>query len=173
MWMMLAFGGVTAFFITVSYILAVPSFGAVISGKDANPIVRVTDTGLGHAGSKVALTMVVIAFVSCTLAIQAAAIRLIFSYARDGMIMGSRPLSTVSGRFHMPPGAVLIAAVIPALITLMPTATVARIITFAVVGSTSRFSSSCWACCSHAGVVGRRRVRSAWAHAACGSTLRD
>jgi amino acid transporter len=134
MWMTLTFGGVTAFFITVSYILAVPSFGAVISGKDTNPIISVIDTGLGHAGSKVALTMVVIAFVSCTLAIQAAAIRLIFSYARDGMIMGSRPLSTVSKRFHMPPGAVLVATVIPALITLMPTATVARIITFAVVG---------------------------------------
>jgi amino acid transporter len=134
MWMTLAFGGVTAFFITVSYVLAVPSFGAVISGENANPIVGVIDTGLGHAGSKVALTMVVVAFVSCTLAIQAAAIRLIFSYARDGMIMGSRPLSTVSKRFHMPPGAVAVAVVIPALITLMPTATVARIITFAVVG---------------------------------------
>lgn len=127
-------GGLTAFFITLSYILAVPSFGDVISGKNANPIIGVIDASLGHAGSKVALTMVVIAFVSCTLAIQAAAIRLIFSYARDGMIFGSRSLSTVSERFHMPPGAVLVAAVIPALITLMPTATVARIITFAVVG---------------------------------------
>lgn len=127
-------GGVTAFFITLSYVLAVPSFGAVISGHNANPIVGVIDAALGHAGSKVALTMVVIAFVSCTLAIQAAAIRLIFSYARDGMIFGSRPLSTVSPRFHMPPGAVAVATVIPALITLMPTATVARIITFAVVG---------------------------------------
>jgi amino acid transporter len=134
MWMTLAFGGVTAFFITVSYVLAVPSFGAVISGDNANPIIGVIDTGLGTAGSKIALTMVVVAFVSCTLAIQAAAIRLIFSYARDGMIPGSRALSTVSRRFHMPPGAVLVAAVIPALISLMPTATVARIITFAVVG---------------------------------------
>ena len=130
----LGFGAVTAFFITVSYILAVPSFGNVISGKDANPIITVIDNGLGHAGSKVALAMVVIAFVSCALAIQAAAIRLIFSYARDGMIMGARPLAKVSPRFHMPPGAVAVATIIPALITLMPTATVARIITFAVVG---------------------------------------
>jgi len=106
----------------------------VITGENANPIVGVIDASLGHWGGKLALGMVVIAFVSCTLAIQAAAIRLIFSYARDGMIFGSRPLSTVSERFHMPPGAVLVAAVIPAAITLMPTATVARIITFAVVG---------------------------------------
>lgn len=134
MQMTLWFGGITAFFITLSYVLAVPSFGDVISGKDANPIVSVIDTGLGHVGSKFALTMVLIAFVSCTLAIQAAAIRLIFSYARDGMIPAARPLSTVSPRFHMPPGAVLVAVVVPAVITLMPTATVARIITFAVVG---------------------------------------
>lgn len=130
----LLIGGATAFFITLSYILAVPSFNDVITGKNADPIIGVIDASLGHWGGKLALAMVVIAFVSCTLAIQAAAIRLIFSYARDGMIFGSRPLSTVSERFHMPPGAVLVAAVIPALITLMPSATVARIITFAVVG---------------------------------------
>jgi amino acid transporter len=130
----LSIGGVTAFFITLSYVLAVPSFGDVISGKNANPIVGVIDASLGHAGSKVALTMVLIAFASCTLAIQAAATRLIFSFARDEMILGWRPLSTVSARFHMPPGAVAVAAVIPALITLAPTATVTRIITFAVVG---------------------------------------
>jgi amino acid transporter len=127
-------GGITAFFITVSYILAVPSFGDVISGKNANPIVAVIDSALGHAGSKVALTMVLIAFASCTLAIQAAAIRLIFSYARDEMIFGWKPLSNVSPRFHMPPGAVAVAAVIPAAITLLSASTVARIITFAVVG---------------------------------------
>src|SRR5438046_2875651 len=127
-------GGVTAFFITVSYVLAVPSFGAVISGDNANPIVAIINAALGHAGSKVDLTMVLIAFVSCTLAIQAAATRLIFAYARDRMIFGWKPLSTVSARFHMPPGAVAVAAVIPAVISLMPTSTVARIITFAVVG---------------------------------------
>jgi len=130
----LAVGGITAFFITLSYVLAVPSFGDVISGKNGNPIIGVIDAALGNAGSKVALTMVLIAFVSCALAIQAAATRLIFSYARDGMIMGSRPLSTVSPRFHMPPGAVAVAAVIPALMLLLSGQTVARIITFAVVG---------------------------------------
>jgi len=127
-------GGVTAFFITLSYVLAVPSFGDVINGKNANPIIGVIDAALGHAGSKVALAMVVIAFVSCTLAIQAAAIRLIFSYARDEMIIGWKPLSTVSARFHMPPGAVAVAAIIPAAMTLLSASAVARIITFAVVG---------------------------------------
>jgi amino acid transporter len=127
-------GGITAFFITLSYVLAVPSYGDVISGKNGNPIIAVINTALGHAGSKVALTMVVIAFVSCTLAIQAAAIRLIFSYARDEMIVGWKPLSTVSPRFHLPPGAVAVATVIPAAMTLLSASAVARIITFAVVG---------------------------------------
>src|SRR6266540_2839922 len=133
-WSLLVTIAAVAFVFAVSYVLAGPSYGAVIKGDNANPIINVIDTALGNAGSKVALTMVVIAFVSCTLAIQAAATRLIFSYARDEMIFGWRPLSTVSRRFHMPPGAVAIAAVIPALISLMPTSTVARIITFAVVG---------------------------------------
>src|SRR2546423_12802076 len=50
------------------------------------------------------------------------------------MIFGWMPLSTVSARFHMPPGAAAVAAVIPAAMTLLNAATVARIITFAVVG---------------------------------------
>jgi amino acid transporter len=103
----------------------------------------VIDVGLGHAGSKVALTMVLI--VSCTLAIQAVATRSIFSYARDEMIFGWSALSTVSPRFHAPRGAVVAAAVIPAAITLMGTkyggAESAR---SRWAGSTSRSSSSCW-----------------------------
>jgi hypothetical protein len=54
-------------FVTISYVLVVPIFGNAISGQDANPIVGVIDSGLGPAGSKVAL----ITFVSCiTLAID-------------------------------------------------------------------------------------------------------
>src|SRR5207302_8341176 len=48
-------GGATAFFITVSYILAVPSFRDVITGKNADPIVGVINASLGHWGGKLAL----------------------------------------------------------------------------------------------------------------------
>ena len=57
------------------------------------------------------------------------------------MIVGHRFMDRVSPRFHIPPGAVLISALIPAVIVFMPTATVARIITFATVGIYFAFQS--------------------------------
>jgi amino acid transporter len=89
---------------------------------------------LGSGGSKVAFAIVVFAFISAAMSVQAAATRLVFSFARDGMIVGSRALSRVHPRFHMPPGALAVSAVIPMVIAFMPSATVARIVTFAVVG---------------------------------------
>jgi amino acid transporter len=134
-------GGLASAFITISFILAVPDFGAVISGADADPIGTIFNDALGNAGEKVALVMVMIAFVSCALSLQTATSRLVFSFARDGMIVGHRFIDRVSPRFHIPPGAILIAALIPAAIVFMPTATVARIITFATVGIYFAFQS--------------------------------
>jgi amino acid transporter len=139
--MTLLMGGAVSAFVTLAFILATPDIPAVISGKDPNPIGTVFNEALGSFGTKVALVFVLTAFISCTLAIQAAATRLVFSYARDGMIVGAKSLSKVSPRFHMPPGAVGVAVVIPALICFLPSATVARIITFSVVGIYIGFQS--------------------------------
>ncbi len=139
--MTLLMGGLVSGFVTIAFILATPNFHAVISGKNVNPIGTIFQQALGTVGSKIGLVFVLAAFISCTLAIQAAATRLVFSYARDGMIVGKRALSRVSPRFHMPPGAVAVATIIPALICLMPSATVARIVTFAVVGLYFGFQS--------------------------------
>jgi amino acid transporter len=139
--MTLGVGSVASAIITIAFILAVPSITAVISGKDADPIGTILTNAFGSGGSKVVLAVIVFAFISACMSVQAAATRLVFSYARDGMIVGSRPLSNVHPRFHMPPGAVAVTAVIPIVITLLPTATVARIITFAVVGIYVGFQS--------------------------------
>jgi len=137
----LAVGGGTAAFLTLGLILAVPDIGAVMSGADASPIDSILQANFGDTGSTIALALILFAFVSCTIAIQGAAIRLVYSFARDGMVAGSRFLSNVHPRFHMPPGAVLVAVLIPALITLLPSATVTIIITFAVVGIYIGFQS--------------------------------
>ena len=139
--MTLLIGAFVSAFVTISFILATPNIKDVISGKDANPIGTVFNQALGHVGTKFALIFVLMAFTSATLAVQAAATRLVFSYARDGMIIGHKVLSKVSPRFHMPPGAVAVATVIPALICFLPSATVARIITFAVIGIYIGFQS--------------------------------
>lgn len=148
----LAVGGVTTIFLVFALLLAVPDIGAVISGADATPIDSILATQFGGVGSKIALALILFAFVSCTIAIQGASIRLVYSFARDGMIPGAAALSRVSPRFHMPPGAVLVATIIPAVITFLPSATVAKIITFAVIGIYIGFQSVVLA-----SIIARRR----------------
>ena len=52
----------------------------------------ILNDAFGEGGTKVVLAVVLISFLSCTLSLQAAASRLIYSYARDDMIMGSSVL---------------------------------------------------------------------------------
>jgi amino acid transporter len=139
--MTLAVGASVSFFVSFALIMAVPDIGAVMSGTDADPIGGILAATFGDVGSKVALALILFAFISCTIAIQGAAIRLVYSFARDGMVAGSHALSTVHPRWHMPPGAVAVAVAIPAVITLLPAATVAKIITFATVGIYIGFQS--------------------------------
>ncbi|KOV59412.1 hypothetical protein ADL01_35975 [Streptomyces sp. NRRL WC-3618] len=141
MGMTLGVGAVATVILTLGLILAVPDFGAVISGKSADPLGEVLADSLGTVGSKFALALIVVGFVSCTLAIQAAATRLVYSYARDGVIVGAKRLSKLHPTFHMPPAATAVTAVIPAALTLLPSATVTRIITFSVVGIYVGFQS--------------------------------
>ena len=58
--------------------------------------------------------IVLISFVSCVLSLQAAASRLIYSYARDKMVFASDALSRFSPTRHVPPVALTVAAVLPA-----------------------------------------------------------
>ena len=148
----LGVGGAVTILLVFALLLAVPDIGAVISGADAAPIDSILLAEFGDVGSKIALAMILFAFVSCTIAIQGASIRLVYSFARDGMIPGARTLSRVNPRFHMPPGAVLVATIIPAVITLLPSATVAKIITFAVIGIYIGFQSVVLA-----SIIARRR----------------
>ncbi|MFE2432080.1 amino acid permease [Streptomyces sp. NPDC059373] len=152
MGMTLAVGAVATVVLTLGLVLAVPDFGAVISGKNADPLGAVLADALGTGGSKVALALIVIGFVSCTLAIQAAAARLVYSFGRDGVIVGAKRLSKLSPTTHMPPAALAVTAVVPAAIAFLPSATVTRIITFAVVGIYVGFQSVVLA-----SVIGRAR----------------
>ncbi|PXY22774.1 APC family permease [Prauserella muralis] len=130
-------GGFAATFVCLSLVLAVPDFAAVMSGADADPVSTVLGAAFGSAGSKVVLLVVLVSFLSCALSLQAAASRLTYSYARDKMLPASRLFSKVSVRLHVPPHALLLAAVVPALVVLASRISedaTARIVSFAVLG---------------------------------------
>mgnify|MGYP000899311668 FL=1 len=130
-------GGAAATFVCLSLILSVVDFGKVISGDDADPISTILTEAFGSFGSKVVLSVVLISFVSCALSLQAAASRLIYSYGRDDMIVGSKLWARFDTKRHVPPYALLAAVVIPALLivgSILSADALTRLISFGSVG---------------------------------------
>jgi amino acid transporter len=130
-------GGAAATFVCLSLILSVVDFGAVISGEDVDPISTVLANAFGSVGSKIVLGVVLISFVSCALSLQAAASRLIYSYGRDDMIVGAALWKRFDHRRHVPPFALLVAAVIPAVLivgSIVSTDALTKLISFGSVG---------------------------------------
>ncbi|MFV8315488.1 APC family permease [Mycobacterium sp. 23] len=130
-------GGAASTFVCLSLVLSVTDFGAVIRGEDTNPISTVLSSAFGNIGSRVVLGIVLISFVSCALSLQAAASRLIFSYGRDDMILGSRLLKRFDLKRHVPPYSLLAAVIIPAVLiigTIVSEHPLNKLVSFGTVG---------------------------------------
>jgi amino acid transporter len=109
----------------------------VISGEDKDPIVTLLRDAMGENGFRAVIVVVLVSFVSCLLSLQAAASRLIFAYARDQMIFGSKFLARMSPGHHVPANALVMMGAIPAVIALSALwlqDAIATIISFAAVG---------------------------------------
>ncbi len=130
-------GGVSALFSFGGYVLAAPDLAKIVSGKDTDPIPGILTATLGPVGEKIFLVVAVTAFISCVLSLQAAASRLLFSFARDGMIPGHRWLAKVSPRSKVPVNALIVACSVPALIAVLvwvDAAFLTSVTAFAVLG---------------------------------------
>jgi amino acid transporter len=130
-------GGAAGMFIAIALILAVPSFEAVISGEDPDPVTTVLEGAFGAAGMKIILGVVLISYLSCVMSLQAAASRLIYSYSRDKMMIGHKGLSHFWQKRHIPPYALALATLIPVAIiifSLVSVNAVVKLISFAAVG---------------------------------------
>jgi amino acid transporter len=130
-------GGAASMWVCLALILAVPDMQAVISGKDTDPVATVLRTAMGEWGFRAVIVVVLVSFMSCLISMQAAASRLLFAYARDEMIVGSRTLSRLSPHTRVPVGALLVAGIIPAAIAmsgLWLADAVSTIVSFAAAG---------------------------------------
>jgi amino acid transporter len=130
-------GGFAAMFVCLSLILAVPDFAAVISGTDTDPVGNILLSAFGPIGFKAVLAVVLVSFLSCVLSLQAATSRLAYSMARDGILPASKLLSTFSESRHVPPYALLLAGLVPALIVIgskVSSDALTVIISFAAMG---------------------------------------
>src|ERR1700677_2229281 len=130
-------GGAAACWVCLAFVLAIPDLGAVLAGQDSDPIVTLLKAAMGDNGFRAVILVVLISFVSCLLSLQAAASRLVFAYARDQMIFGSKYLSRLSPGKHVPATALIVMGAIPAAIALSAlwmSNAIATIISFAAVG---------------------------------------
>ncbi len=130
-------GGGAAIFICLALLLSLPNIPDAISGKDPDPVTTTLTTALGETGYRLVIVVVLISFLSCLLSLQAACSRLLFSFARDGMIFGSKFLGKLNKETKVPTNALLITGLIPIVIAslghFMQDA-VATIISFASIG---------------------------------------
>ena len=130
-------GGAAATWVCLAFVLSIPDIGAVMAGKDDDPDRHAASAAMGENGFRAVIVVVLVSFVSCLLSLQAAASRLVFAYARDQMIFGSRFLCRMSPGHHMPANALLAMGAIPAVIALSSlwlANAIGTIISFAAVG---------------------------------------
>jgi amino acid transporter len=111
-------GGAASMWVCLALILAVPDMPAVIAGTDTDPVATILRSAMGEWGFRAVIVVVLVSFVSCGLSMQAAASRLLFAYARDQMIVGSKRLGRLSPHTHVPVFALLVAGIIPVSIAL-------------------------------------------------------
>jgi amino acid transporter len=130
-------GGAAATWVCLAFVLSISDIGAVMSGKDTDPIVTLLRGAMGPMGFRAVILVVLVSFISCLLSLQAAASRLVFAYARDQMIFGSKYLARMSPGKHVPATALIVMGAIPAAIAvsaLWMSNAIATIISFAAVG---------------------------------------
>lgn len=130
-------GGGAAALVCMALLLALPDLPAAISGTDKDPVGTTLKAALGMTGFKVVLAVVMVSFVSCLLSLQAAASRLLYAFARDGMIFGSASLGKLSEATKVPVNALLVTGAIPILIASLGhwlQDAVNTIISFAAIG---------------------------------------
>jgi amino acid transporter len=109
-------GGVAALFAFAGYALAAPDLGSILSGQDTNPIPAILQSSIGLVGTKLVLVVALTSFIAGVLSQQAAASRIVFSFARDDMFPGARVFSKVTARHRVPMNALLAVNVVPVLI---------------------------------------------------------
>ncbi|OJZ63357.1 APC family permease [Mycolicibacterium diernhoferi] len=99
--------------------LAVPDFDKIASGEVSDPVTYVLGAALGESAVKPILLTFVIGFLASFLALQASASRVIWAFARDKVLPGSRVLAKLSKAEAQPMSAILVTTVIGAVVYLI------------------------------------------------------
>lgn len=137
-------GGIASMFIALGLILAIPDFQAVMDGTATDPIGALFLSVFGAQGFKIVLAVILVSYLSCTISLQAAASRLLFSMGRDRQLPGSALLRRFSERRAVPPYSLAAAGLLPAVfvvVSLLSADALIAIVSFAALGIYLAFAS--------------------------------
>jgi amino acid transporter len=109
-------GGLAAILAFAGYALAAPDLASILDGSDTNPIPAILNDSVGMVGTKLILFVTLTSFIAGVMSQQAAASRIVFSFARDNMFPGARVFSRVSRRHRVPFNALVAVNITPLLI---------------------------------------------------------
>jgi amino acid transporter len=107
---------IVVMFAALGVILAIPDFGAVIAGDVADPVAETITTQLGSGVTRPLFFLFIIGFMASAIALQASASRMIWSFAREGVLPASGVLRRLSASDRLPINAIVLAGVVAALI---------------------------------------------------------
>ncbi|MCV7134001.1 amino acid permease [Mycobacterium hodleri] len=134
-------GLVAAFVAYAGFVLAAPNLQEIVNGDIADPIPAIVRGSTGEVGMKFLLVVAATIFLSAALSQQAALSRLLYSFARDNMLPGSKWLSKlhqeVAGSGAVPRNAMIAACSAPMVITVwlyFKPDSVVQVTAFAVLG---------------------------------------
>ena len=113
-WMSMLAVGALVILDAFAVVLAHPDLAAVVAGADGDPVATAVTTAFGAWAEKPFAAVVLVAFLACGMAAQAATARAIYSVARDGVLPASGFLRRVGGR-GAPMGAIAATTVIASL----------------------------------------------------------
>lgn len=104
--------GALALYSSLAIILAIPDVGAVLSGKYDDPVVATIVAALGNGASHPLFFGFIISFFAGLVAAQTAVSRVVWAYARDGVLPGSRSLVQLTGADGLPVRAIFAATAV-------------------------------------------------------------
>jgi amino acid transporter len=102
----------------LALILAIPDYGAVLSGEVGDPVADTISAQLGSGITRPLFVLFIIGFTASLLAIQTSASRVIWSFARADVLPASRYLRRLTPGARLPQTTIVLTGVIAALFAL-------------------------------------------------------
>jgi amino acid transporter len=128
-------------FSALSMILAIPDAEQALSGADADPVASTLKYYFGTIGLKAMLGLFMVGFIACILGTQASVSRVIWAFARNDALPGSRWLKKLSIRDRLPVNAIFLTSLMAAGMLLFSLTNIyATLVSFTTAGFYVAFS---------------------------------